>query len=608
MKNKLIVSILVFSLLAGYQALAQISPGDLAQVHASLEGISNCTKCHTLGAKVSNEKCLQCHTELKARTDIGKGYHSSVQVKGKQCITCHNDHHGREFKILKFNKETFDHSLTGYRLLGAHSKKQCTDCHKTAFITNPAVKKKKFTYLGLSMVCVNCHTDYHQKTLSQSCDNCHNNDAFKPASKFNHKSAKFQLTGKHQEVACEKCHKIGSRNGLKFQEFKGIPFSNCNSCHTDPHHNQFGQNCKDCHSVESFQAVKQMSNFDHSKTAFKLENKHQNLACKSCHKSKFTDPVKHEKCLDCHKDYHENQFAVQGIPSDCSKCHDTKGFVNTSFTIEQHNLANFVLQGAHLATPCLACHKKEVKWKFRNIGKRCGDCHKDIHEAYIDKKYYPESNCEICHSPVKWDRINVSFDHSNTKFQLTGAHLKAACRSCHFVKDKSGQVQQHFSDLRTNCNACHTDNHNRQFEVNGVTDCLRCHHNDSWLIPDFDHSKTAFKLDGKHAAVPCAKCHRTVTDQQISYVLYKIKDTRCSGCHSDNHNKQFEKKGTSDCQRCHNNDSWLIPTFDHTKTLFKLDGKHENVPCQKCHKTVTDQQITYVVYKLKDTRCESCHT
>ena len=49
---------------------AQISPGKLAAVHSHLEGISNCTHCHTLGAQVSNEKCLACHKELKSRIDI----------------------------------------------------------------------------------------------------------------------------------------------------------------------------------------------------------------------------------------------------------------------------------------------------------------------------------------------------------------------------------------------------------------------------------------------------------------------------------------------------------------------------------------------------------
>jgi hypothetical protein len=31
--------------------------------------------------------------------------------------------------------------------------------------------------------------------------------------------------------------------------------------------------------------------------------------------------------------------------------------------------------------------------------------------------------------------------------------------------------------------------------------------------------------------VDCAGCHKTVTEGSISYVLYKIKDSRCEHCH-----------------------------------------------------------------------------
>ena len=177
-------------LMPGSRLSAQLSPGDLADVHAQLEGISKCTQCHILGDKVSNDKCLQCHAELKLQVSAGKGYHASVQVKGKQCASCHNDHHGRKFQIIKFTRESFDHNLTGFRLLGAHAKKLCADCHKQSFITSPAIKNKKYTFLGLGNSCVNCHADYHQNALSRSCDNCHGMDAFKPAANIRMSPAK----------------------------------------------------------------------------------------------------------------------------------------------------------------------------------------------------------------------------------------------------------------------------------------------------------------------------------------------------------------------------------------------------------------------------------
>jgi len=527
---KHIVSLFALAAFLCFSAKAQISPGELAKVHSHLEGISNCTKCHTLGDKVSNDKCLACHTEIKTRIDQKRGYHSSPQVKGKQCASCHNDHHGLTFQIIRFDKDKFIHDLAGYKLTGAHSRKKCEDCHKAAFISDVKIKAKKFTYLGLKTECLACHADYHQKTLSTNCAECHTDEKFKPASKFDHNKSKFKLAGKHQDIACAECHKTSVRNGQKFQEFKGVKATNCTNCHKDVHDNKFGQNCAECHNNESFTVVGGVKNFDHSKADFKLEGKHVNVACKKCHKVKLTTPLFFKRCTDCHTDYHGKEFAKNGVSPDCSACHNEKGFTEFSYTIEQHNAGVFPLKGAHVATPCFACHKKEEKWKFKEIGKNCKDCHLDIHNTFISSKYYPEANCESCHNLNRWSA--VEFDHKKTQFELEGAHTKQTCRDCHFNKEKTGHANQKFSGLATNCTNCHTDVHFKQFEDNGVTDCKKCHNSDSFKpASKFDHSKARFLLDGKHVNVACIKCHKEVTEQGVTFVLYKTNKTKCEDCH-----------------------------------------------------------------------------
>ena len=302
---------------------AQLSPGELAEAHKHLEGLSNCTQCHVLGEKVSNDKCLACHTILKERIDSRKGYHVSPQIEGKECISCHSDHHGRKFQMIRFEKEKFDHSLTGYVLEGAHQERDCEDCHKKDFISNPELKKRTATYLGLTADCLSCHTDPHQETLSSDCMQCHDFKAFKPASKFDHDRAKYKLEGKHKEVACTQCHPINKANEKPFQQFTGIPFSSCTDCHTDVHQNKFGQQCTQCHTVASFSVIKGLSGFDHNRTRFKLEDKHRNLDCKACHKAKLTDPLQHQRCTDCHEDYHWGEFVRKEHNPDCSDCHTT---------------------------------------------------------------------------------------------------------------------------------------------------------------------------------------------------------------------------------------------------------------------------------------------
>jgi len=105
--------------------------------------------------------------------------------------------------------------------------------------------------------------------------------------------------------------------------------------------------------------------------------------------------------------------------------------------------------------------------------------------------------------------------------------------ACH-GKDDGGKLPQRyqkFANLSTACTACHKNIHDRQFEKEGVTDCLRCHGYENWKAPKFDHNKTAFKLDGKHAKVACSGCHKETEVNGERRILYKLKRFQCIDCH-----------------------------------------------------------------------------
>lgn len=588
----------------------QISPGELVSPHAQLEGMLNCTKCHVLGDKVSNEKCLECHKEIKSLVDQDKGYHASSEVEGKECVSCHSDHHGKNFQIIRFDTEKFNHALTGYKLTGAHQKLDCNECHNNDKIDSYELKKKKYTYLGLKTECISCHQDVHQKTLSTDCASCHNTDKFAPATLFEHNKSDFVLKGKHKEVDCKKCHQITFINNAVFQKFADVPFKSCANCHEDVHNNQFGQNCKECHTEEgfnvfvgkssfnhnqtdfpllgkhakvdcaschhlsgnnaaanvfqdyrgkdfhdcitchkdvhetkfgldckkchtedSFQKILHPDLFDHDLTGYALEGKHETVDCKKCHKTKMIDPVAHDRCMDCHEDFHKGQFVRDTHKPDCKDCHNINGFAGSSFTIEKHNEGPFPLEGAHLATPCIACHMKNEKWTFRDIGKKCVDCHSDIHEGFLDEKYYPQKSCNQCHSSEGW--VQVSFDHLLTGFELQGKHQQALCVACHKPDTSTigGSKRIPFTGLKPECISCHDDIHERQFEVAGATDCKRCHKFEAWKPSNFDHNTARFVLDGAHKNVTCVKCHKADVVEGKAVTKYKLEKFECVDCH-----------------------------------------------------------------------------
>lgn len=589
-----------------YKIGAQISPGDLSRQHAKLEGVSNCTKCHELGEKVSNDKCLSCHTELKQRIDKNLGYHVSFEVKNKDCSKCHSEHHGLNFKMIRFDEKSFKHGITGYELTGAHLKTDCKKCHQKENITDIELRKKEYTYLGLKRDCAACHKDVHQNTLPKDCSKCHTTESFVPASKFNHNQAKFQLVGKHKTVACIECHKVETKNNQKYQYFANVAFDQCGRCHKDPHSQQLGISCKECHIEEAFTIFKGMSRFNHNKTAFILKGKHKQtdcakchnlelkplqifqdrkgilssdcvkchedihqnkfgtdckschneenfhnlgkvdkfdhkltdfelkgkhiqVECKACHKAKLTDPLPFDRCDKCHKDYHEKQFVstVTGKIPDCIECHTVSGFSGSSYSIELHNKSRFPLDGAHEATPCFACHKKNEKWSFRNIGEQCIDCHTNIHKESIAIKYYPDKKCNHCHTTQSWNQMR--FEHNQTGYILEGMHAKTTCRSCHSTNREEHPIE--FVTKSKDCTSCHENKHGSQFEKNGITDCISCHNFENWKANRFDHNTTAFILDGKHKEVACIKCHKEISREGKVFIQYKFENFECVVCH-----------------------------------------------------------------------------
>jgi hypothetical protein len=141
--------------------------------------------------------------------------------------------------------------------------------------------------------------------------------------------------------------------------------------------------------------------------------------------------------------------------------------------------------------------------------------------------------------------------------------------------------------------------------------CEDCHAVVSWKERGrFDHTKTAFALLGRHAAVDCLACHKPVVEKAARAIAFRGAAKDCAGCHADVHAGQFSAPGNeNDCARCHTVLTWRPTEFDHSRhSTFKLDGAHERVPCQMCHnqRRITDRRSA-VVYKGTPRECKQCH-
>jgi hypothetical protein len=524
---KKIILFVTVSLIFSAKSFAQLSPGELSKAHANLEGLSNCTKCHELGDQVRKEKCLSCHKEIKQLINNNRGYHSSAEVKRKDCWKCHSEHNGRNFQVVKFDEKKFDHSKTTFGLKGKHADIKCDECHNSKFISDKNISKRNDTFLGLSTTCKSCHEDFHQGTLGDKCESCHNTETFKKAN-FDHNKSAFKLTGKHKTVECQNCHKTEKRNGKDFRIFKNIQFQSCENCHSDIHKGKFGSDCKKCHSTEGFKNVNK-SNFDHSKTNFQLLGKHEDVKCNDCHGSNLLSKPKHQKCIDCHKDYHKGVFLTNYQNGECSQCHEVTGFSPSLFSFELHSKTKFELTGSHFAVPCRDCHYKTEEWKFDNLSNRCIACHENVHRDEIEEKFMGNFQCDNCHNTDTWHK--VKFDHSLTEFPLAGKHVQVKCMTCHEKKNDLGEIYFQFSSLSFFCEDCHKDVHNAQFAEFGKTECEKCHTFSNWNPEKFDHEKTKFSLIGGHQKVLCSACHKKVIENSVTFVKFKMEDFKCKNCH-----------------------------------------------------------------------------
>jgi hypothetical protein len=533
-------------------------------------------------------------------------------VANKDCFECHSEHHGRKFDMVRFDEDNFNHDQTSYTLEGKHEIIDCRQCHVADNISDLDIKQRENTFLGLEQECLSCHDDFHQQTLSNECMSCHDMQAFRPASNFDHDNADYKLVGKHESVDCKECHTTTIQNAAEFQDFSDIAFNDCKSCHEDPHKQQIAGKCSQCHTEVSFSSFAGQGRFNHNSTGFVLRGKHLTEDCFSCHEvtstpqSVFQDKswTDENNCIACHADQHSGKYG-----NECVKCHNESSFLSlNSMDSFDHDIADFQLEGKHLEVDCRQCHVGRFSTAIDYS--TCSSCHDDYHEGEFSEND-KDPDCTECHS------LDYGFDytlytleqHQTTTFPLEGAHYATPCFACHVSEEDERWA---FHDLGKLCIECHQDIHATAInatEYQGISyTCTFCHNNDAWSSVNFNHNLTDWPLEGEHGKVDCRECHLATTDEDaLLRRPFNTAEDKCISCHEDEHDGRFAIGGVTDCERCHVTDSWFPEGFDHNSTAFSLEGRHEEIDCNACHETISDNGETIIVYKLEKFACIDCH-
>ncbi len=274
--------------------------------------------------------------------------------------------------------------------------------------------------------------------------------------------------------------------------------------HVESPHGKFREPCSECHSANAWTPARVSRKFDHSKYGFALTGAHATAGCLDCHATlEFTQ--KRTRCVSCHEDPHRGELGTE-----CARCHGARSFVDRGPMLRMHQLTRFPLTGSHASLDCESCHTPAEQGRMQFVGSEpnCRTCHLAQYQAVQVPNHVAggfSTSCDECHATTTWG--SAHFDHARTAFPLTGAHVGAACTSCHgdgVYKGKS-----------TACASCHQAQYAAATPAHDATyfpaaQCASCHNTTAWAAGTFPHDAPYFPIySGRHAGRwnSCTDCH-----------------------------------------------------------------------------------------------------
>jgi hypothetical protein len=519
----------------------------LVGLHAS----QLCAACHVNNNySLTSFACWNCH-----QTDYNNAL-SPPHLAGGFPQDCSNAScHGSA--ALNWTSANFNHTSTGFALVGTHSSTPCAQCHVNS----------NYSLTTANTVCWNCHqNDYttalspphKQLNYSQDCTTCHGSTITNwTSATFDHSTTGFALVGLHATQQCAACH---VNNNFTLTSFA------CWNCHqadyagaSNPPHAQLGypQDCSNplCHGSGALNWTS--STFTHATTGFALTGTHSTTACAQCHVGgNYSLTAASAACWNCHQATYaattNPAHQSAGFPQDCSGCHTTVNWLGATFN---HAATGFTLTGYHATNvTCAQCH---VNNNYSLTSAACWNCHQADYSGTAAPSHsaagFPQ-DCSLCHSTTNWG--GATFTHLTTPLALTGYHATMLannqCVSCH--------VGNNYTSTPSDCWSCHQADYKSTSDPGHAAagfpqTCNTCHTFVDWTGAQYTaHDSAYFPIySGNHANkwTSCGDCHTN----SANYAVFT-----CITCHqhsnqtsvTSEHNgvKNFVYNGTS-CYGCH---------------------------------------------------------
>ncbi len=417
----------------------------------------------------------------------------------------------------KAQDREFNHTSTGFPLVGVHATTACESCHVGG------------VFVGTPRACDGCHAvgkrvvatpkSVKHIVTDAPCETCHFNTSTFFGARFNHGTA---LPGQ-----CDNCHNGRISTG-KPSNHPATIYS-CDNCHRTTswipaswNHRDTASDCSVCHQAAG-------------------PGRNYNVATHlpmSMGPATFTG-----NCKACHTNYYTFLSAFYnhaGAGTACQNCHGgVGGTVYPGVRNAVHSVhAAIGAAPFPVSTTCQSCHKSIATFvgaRFDHGGvSTCTTCH----DGAATYSGYVQQAASTIHTVAKKPTVGI----------IPGLGPNGGCDSCHTLTNYSTWLGARYNHAdaaySTNCVKCHVagnsplkvvpSSHISGLAVLGNPGCLSC------------HSAAAWGTRMNHAiigAVPCKQCH----DSGLNTGAYFTGMEKKSNGHKGYNN------ASQDCISCHAN-------------------------------------------------------